>query len=613
MDGYSTAKKCARLIVAAAALSTAVMTLQAGTGEADPVARCISDIRSGPSVYYTPEAASYYASFSSYSVSGSSIDKEAARRSFAACVKLSQMTQSQARDAIPVLIDYFPRAIHVVYVRNATYAFGRGETGSYDDCVSTYVMNAKNQVLLQSPFLEYNTLFLCESFIESTYETEVLSKQFNAAGVIVDAAFNLKIFLNFYAGECALSRLTGMSLGHNPVDWRRTWNVPSSSARDFGAYTAPSPSAPQSYSYQITGPNTVVITKTSGPGATPAYSMFPEIVAKGKYRLSLKTGDDLTGKVESRTDSSLVFETNDGKPYSFKFSLIQSCQVISVPAAAPGTSAPSPAFSMEPVSYEELKSRAYANPAVEVRIASGTSFKGRLISINDEELKIDVDGSLIPIAKDVIKQIFVLPPAALQKNDAPAQNYGKPHGLLDNPPAPAAPVNAVDEIARYAKPLSCPNGMAFVDMPPARTSTPFLRFCIDKYEYPNRAGGMPQTKLSLDEARALCERQGKRLCTEDEWKWACAGLEGRIYPYGNSFIDGRCNNDTRTIESSGSKTNCVSPFGGYDMVGNVLEWVTAANGRPALMGGPYSKCQNASPAQNTDAKPLSGVRCCKSN
>ncbi|MBN2188425.1 MAG: SUMF1/EgtB/PvdO family nonheme iron enzyme, partial [Chitinispirillaceae bacterium] len=99
----------------------------------------------------------------------------------------------------------------------------------------------------------------------------------------------------------------------------------------------------------------------------------------------------------------------------------------------------------------------------------------------------------------------------------------------------------------------------------------------------------------------------------DEWKWACAGLEGRAYPYGNGFIEGRCNNDTRAVAASGSRGSCVSPWGAYDMAGNIFEWVVAANGKPALMGGPYSKCQNVSYAQNGDAKPQSGVRCCKSN
>ena len=54
-------------------------------------------------------------------------------------------------------------------------------------------------------------------------------------------------------------------------------------------------------------------------------------------------------------------------------------------------------------------------------------------------------------------------------------------------------------------------------------------------------------------------------------------------------------------------------MGGYDMVGNIIEWVSASNGKMALMGGPYSKCQTISEAQNGDAKPQSGLRCCKSN
>ncbi|MBN2187810.1 MAG: hypothetical protein JW699_00040, partial [Chitinispirillaceae bacterium] len=483
--GVSIIKKTSpRPFLAAALLSAAMLVPCAAIAQTDPVSRYINDIKSGPSVYYTPEAASYYSSLGSYSISSSSTDREAARRSFTACVKLSQMPQGQAQSAVPVLIDYFPRAVHVVHVRNATYSFGRGETGSYDDCVSTYVMNAKNQVLLQSPFLDYGTLSLCENFVESSYETEVLSKQFGAAGAVTDAVFNLRIFLNFYAGECALSRLTGISMGHDPMAWRRSgYGSYSSGGPIFGGHTAPStaPPASPSYSYQITGPNTVVITKTSGPGAGPAYSVFPEIVPKGRYVLSLKTGDEMTGRVESRNDSSLVFETIDGKPYSFKFSLIQNCKVIEMPASsAPGTGAAAAGFSMEPVSYDELKRRASSDPAVEVRIASGSSFRGKLVSINDEGLKMDVGGSLIPIAREVIKEIFVLPPGALRKGDAPAPKTGSPQGLRDKP-APAFD----DAIARYAKPLSCPAGMVFVDLPPGRTSTPFLRFCIDKYEYPN--------------------------------------------------------------------------------------------------------------------------------
>jgi hypothetical protein len=640
----------------AAAVAVGTLMVSRGAAADEQVTKCINDIKSGPAVYYTPEAAAYFASQGNYSVFGSSTDKEAALRSFRACVKLSSMTQDRARDALPALIDYFPRAVHVVFLRNATYSYGYGETGTYDDCVSTYVMNAKNQSLLSSPFLEYSTLIPCENFVESSYETEVLSRRFNAAGAVVEAAFNLKIVLTFYAGECALSHLTGMSLGHDPMAWRQSGLGYSSPAP---AYGAPAPSSPSSYNFTVTGPNTVVITKTSGTALAPVYATNPDIVVKGKYKISLKTGDELTGTVESRNDTSLVFETTEGKPYVFKFSLIQSYQVIAVPASTSGSSGSSSSgLTMEPVSYDDLKNRAATHPAIEVKIASGSSFRGNLVSISDDELKIDVGGSSIPFAKDVVKQLFILPAGALQNNEPPAQNPGKPHGLLDsvwiktgqadqlyagtiieekddfialNPGDGTAalkfPRNQIrrvvrqsaaaspdaDAIARYAKPLSCPKEMVAVDLPPGRSDKPFFKVCIDKYEYPNLRGGVPRTSVPFDEARSLCAQQGKRLCTADEWTWACSGLDGLAYPYGNSFVQDRCNNDTRLIETSGSHRNCVSPFGGYDMAGNVFEWVVNQNGKLALMGGPYSKCQTISFAPNGDAKPQFGLRCCKSN
>jgi formylglycine-generating enzyme required for sulfatase activity len=173
--------------------------------------------------------------------------------------------------------------------------------------------------------------------------------------------------------------------------------------------------------------------------------------------------------------------------------------------------------------------------------------------------------------------------------------------------------NSDDALVRYAKPLSCPQGMFLVDMPPNRGNKPFFKVCVDRYEYPDRAGTVPRTNIAFDEARRFCSQQGKRLCNAVEWMWACSGIEGLAYPYGNNFDQSKCNADTRLVESSGNKANCVSPWGGYDMAGNIFEWVITDKNKLALMGGPLSKCQTVSPAQNGDAKPQSGLRCCKSN
>src|SRR5450432_3120232 len=48
------------------------------------------------------------------------------------------------------------------------------------------------------------------------------------------------------------------------------------------------------------------------------------------------------------------------------------------------------------------------------------------------------------------------------------------------------------------------------------------------------SGGVyPQGYISGLQARAACERSGKRLCRADEWKSACMGPRKTTFPYGN--------------------------------------------------------------------------------
>jgi formylglycine-generating enzyme required for sulfatase activity len=106
-------------------------------------------------------------------------------------------------------------------------------------------------------------------------------------------------------------------------------------------------------------------------------------------------------------------------------------------------------------------------------------------------------------------------------------------------------------------------------------------FCIDRYEYPNRAGEQPRGDLGITEAVALCAEAGKRLCTVDEWERACRGTERRRYSYGNERDPKRCNTpvessgEASTLPSapSGSFAGCASPEGVYDLNGSLSEWV----------------------------------------
>lgn len=91
----------------------------------------------------------------------------------------------------------------------------------------------------------------------------------------------------------------------------------------------------------------------------------------------------------------------------------------------------------------------------------------------------------------------------------------------------------------------------------------------------------PVVGVSFYEAKAYCEwlseKTGKkyRLPKEKEWEKAARGTDGRQYPWGNEFDQNKCN----SVESDKGKTTDVtlypqgiSPFGCYDMAGNVWEW-----------------------------------------
>ena len=135
------------------------------------------------------------------------------------------------------------------------------------------------------------------------------------------------------------------------------------------------------------------------------------------------------------------------------------------------------------------------------------------------------------------------------------------------------------------KALRCGPGMAAIPAPvspgsrepdSAGTSWGPGAFCMDMYEYPNESAGEPVVEKTWSEAESLCGKQGKRLCTEGEWELACGGWKQTAFPYGTSYDNGQCNTQSQTIQLSGGNPGCKSPFGVYDLSGNVYEW-TASN------------------------------------
>ncbi len=89
----------------------------------------------------------------------------------------------------------------------------------------------------------------------------------------------------------------------------------------------------------------------------------------------------------------------------------------------------------------------------------------------------------------------------------------------------------------------------------------------------------PVTEVSWFDACSYAEWAGLELPTEQEWEKAALGVDGRKYPWGNRFHSRHCNVSLNLGSLPvGSYPSGISPYGLYDMVGNVWEWVKSSSG-----------------------------------
>jgi len=101
--------------------------------------------------------------------------------------------------------------------------------------------------------------------------------------------------------------------------------------------------------------------------------------------------------------------------------------------------------------------------------------------------------------------------------------------------------------------------------------------CLDKPDF-------PVIGITWDDALTYARSRRKRLPTETEWEKAALGNDSRKWPWGNKFneqINGTTvhantwnNNDDydNTTSQVGYYPTGISPYGLYDMSGNVWEW-----------------------------------------
>jgi formylglycine-generating enzyme required for sulfatase activity len=113
--------------------------------------------------------------------------------------------------------------------------------------------------------------------------------------------------------------------------------------------------------------------------------------------------------------------------------------------------------------------------------------------------------------------------------------------------------------------------------------------------------GQAVSRVTFDEAKALCTFAGGTLPSDDQWLRAAIGNDEKRYPWGDpdalclraayGLADGPCARGAETPDTAGARPWGATPLGIADLAGNVAEWVTgggAPEGQAVVRGGSFA-------------------------
>jgi len=166
-----------------------------------------------------------------------------------------------------------------------------------------------------------------------------------------------------------------------------------------------------------------------------------------------------------------------------------------------------------------------------------------------------------------------------------------------------------------------PGGAAKCPPEMASIPSPGGAFCIDRYEWPNRKGVLPQAMITYHTAQESCASIGKKLCSAQQWHLACIGKQTTRFAYGDAYEPRACNTNGVNPAAAGAFAECRSYYGPMDMNGNLREWTSSRsteNPRFNDVRGGYwnsrsqSGCEESQYSFYPQNRHLSvGFRCCK--